>query len=171
MKRSPCPVKVIQRSLLPSFNLVSSGKECKSCSACSLDTKPNHRQNKMAALQLRHNSLYITFLLKYFSNLTRPMVTHCSHWLGRLLSSLMTWNDPSGLSPLCILWGQSIVVHFKHIWGRRAACPHAERSADHTCSTASGDGWVCQNKLYMEGLWTKAFSNWPEQEDKVLMSR
>lgn len=28
-----------------------------------------------------------------------------------------------------------------------------------TCSTTSAEEWVCQNELYMEGLWTKALSN------------
>lgn len=100
-------IKVFQKSLLPSFNLVSSGKECKSCSACM--KKQNQNISKMKSLHLDtaatvHTVICITFLLKYFSNLRRPMATHCSHWLGRLLSSLMTWKEPSGLSPLCILY-------------------------------------------------------------------
>lgn len=32
---------------------------------------------------------------------------HCSHLLGRLLSSLMAWNEPSRLSPACILYEQT----------------------------------------------------------------
>lgn len=48
--------------------------------------------------------IFVTFLLKYFSNFRRPTAIHCSHWLGRLFSSLMTWNDPSRLSPAFILY-------------------------------------------------------------------
>lgn len=48
--------------------------------------------------------IFITFLLKYFSNFRRPTAIHCSHWLGRLFSSLMTWKDPSRLSPAFILY-------------------------------------------------------------------
>lgn len=41
----------------------------------------------------------------------------------------------------------------------KAACNNAEQYLCLTCSTTSGEGWVCQNELYMEGLWTNAFSN------------
>lgn len=85
----------------------------------------------------------------------------------------MTWNEPSGLSPLCILCingSAGIFIQCKEDLQRNAACLYSEKSYSHTCSTASGDGWVCQNKLYMEGLWTKAFSNWMEQKTKVLIS-
>lgn len=35
-----------------------------------------------------------------------------------------------------------------------------------TCSTTSAEGWVCQNELYMEGLWTNAFSNYTNPRKK-----
>lgn len=76
-----------------------------------------------------HTLIYITFRLKYFSNLRRPMATHCSHWLGRLLSSLMTWNEPSGLSPPCILCvhrNADVSIEEERIktLNRNAACLH-----------------------------------------------
>lgn len=35
-----------------------------------------------------------------------------------------------------------------------------------TCSTTSAEEWVCQNELYMEGLWTNAFSNYIHPRNK-----
>ena len=48
--------------------------------------------------------ILVTFLLKYFSNFSLALMTHWSHWLGRLLSSLTTWKAPSRLSPTCIFY-------------------------------------------------------------------
>lgn len=150
---------------------MSRGKECSSCRAymkTAVKWKNWKEKNKQNII-VNHTApligmcIFITFLLKYFSNFTRATVTHCSHWVGCLLSSFMTWNDPSRLSPACILYTDKhtqsklfLLIKQLHCWGdfhqwKLHLCL--------TCSTTSAEEWVCQNELYMEGLWTKALSN------------
>lgn len=105
-----------ENNLLPSFNLVSRGKECRSCRAYSKKTDRKHVNSACYIVELPtshtteygfssgHLYIYLTFLLKYFSNFSRARMMHCSHWFGRLLSILMTSNAPSRLSPVCILY-------------------------------------------------------------------
>lgn len=109
--------KILKQHLLPSFNLVSSGKECNNCRAYKDSRFKQYIQlgfvisTQLLSLCFSLLCLFsqsaVTFLLKYFSNFRRAIMMQCSHCMGRLLRSLITWNEPSRLSPACILCTQT----------------------------------------------------------------